>query len=362
MTGPAAAELATPLVQAVAALVLERRPGGAPVIVGIDGRSGSGKSTIAAVAEARLRRELAVEVRVVEGDDFYAGGSAATWDSRSTSEKVERVIDWRAERALLEALRAGAPGTYRPFDWDADDWDGDDPPLGPPIEVAAAPIVVLEGAYSCRPELADLLDLRVLVDVPERLRRAQLLEREGEEHRADWEGRWSAAEERYFGAIVPADEFDLVVGWSMPTVVAIHVAPATRLPMRSVEEAEIEAGKGIVGDRYHGARHRHLTVQSLADLVAAGEELGHPIDPSATRRNITISGGEIPTRPGDRVRIGEVELEVVRIAAPCTLLDDGIAPGARHALRRRAGTVFRTLTSGSIRIGDEVDLHVAPPS
>jgi len=35
--------------------------------------------------------------------------------------------------------------------------------------------------------------------------------------------------------------------------------------------------------------------------------------------------------------IGDVELEVVRVAAPCRLLDDGIGPGAAVALRRRAG-------------------------
>ena len=124
-----------------------------------------------------------------------------------------------------------------------------------------------------------------------------------------------------------------------PVVTAIHVAPATRLPMRSVDAVEAEAGKGLVGDRYHGTRHRHVTVQSAADLAVAAEELEAPIEAEATRRNITISHGTIPTRPGERMAIGDVELEVVRIAAPCKLLDDGIGDGARHALRRRAGTV-----------------------
>lgn len=143
-----------------------------------------------------------------------------------------------------------------------------------------------------------------------------------------------------------------------PTVVAIHIAPATRLPMKAVDSVEAEAGKGLVGDRYHGTRHRHVTVQSAADLAEAAVDLGAPVDPAATRRNVTISHGPIPTRPGERMAIGDVELEVVRIAAPCKLLDDVIADGARHALRRRAGTVFRVLTSGSIAVGDPVDLAV----
>jgi len=145
-----------------------------------------------------------------------------------------------------------------------------------------------------------------------------------------------------------------------PVVVALHVAPATRLPMQPRETVEAEAGKGLIGDRYHGTRHRHVTVQAIDALDAATEALGSPVEPGATRRNITISGGEVPAEIGRRIRIAEVELEVVRIAAPCKLLDDVIGDGARTALRRRAGTVFRLLSSGPISIGDEVDLNPDP--
>ncbi len=141
------------------------------------------------------------------------------------------------------------------------------------------------------------------------------------------------------------------------TVVALHIAPATRLPMKSVTEVQAEEGKGLVGDRYHGTKHRHVTVQSAEALAVAGEVHGHEIAPGQTRRNITVSSGEIPAKPGDRLRVGSVELEVVRIAAPCKLLDDVIGDGARHALRRRAGSVCRVLSSGTISIGDPVVVH-----
>jgi MOSC domain-containing protein YiiM len=141
-----------------------------------------------------------------------------------------------------------------------------------------------------------------------------------------------------------------------PTVVAIHIAPASRLPMKAVKTVAAEAGKGLVGDRYHGTRHRHVTVQSQADLDEAAAALGAPIEPAGTRRNVTISPGDVPTAPGARIRIGDVELEVVRRAAPCRLLDDSIGPGAKDALVRRAGSVFRVLTSGDITVGAPVDL------
>ncbi|PVG84186.1 sulfurase [Nocardioides gansuensis] len=137
---------------------------------------------------------------------------------------------------------------------------------------------------------------------------------------------------------------------------AIHVAKARRLPTRAVESVYAEAGAGLVGDRYHGTRHRHVTLQSLTDLADASAELGTEIDPGATRRNVTITQGPVPTTPGDRLWIGDVELEVVRQSAPCRLLDDWIAPGAMKALHRRGGTVCRLLGSGEIRVGDPVIL------
>ena len=136
---------------------------------------------------------------------------------------------------------------------------------------------------------------------------------------------------------------------------SIHLAPGRRLPTKSVASVEAEAGAGLVGDRYHGSRHRHVTVQALDDLAAAAEVLGREVDPGLTRRNLTLDHGPIPTRPGERLRIGEAELEVVRIAAPCRLLDDWLGPGAMQALKSpRGGTVFRLLTSGTIAVGDEV--------
>lgn len=149
---------------------------------------------------------------------------------------------------------------------------------------------------------------------------------------------------------------------TQPVVEAIHVAKATRLPMQPKDVVEVEAGRGIVGDRYHGTRHRHVTVQSREALDEAARVLGREVPSELTRRNVTISHGVVPRDPGARVRVGDVLLEVVRVAAPCKLLDDTIGAGAQEALRRRAGTVFRVLEGGTIRPGDPVELEVSPPA
>jgi len=140
---------------------------------------------------------------------------------------------------------------------------------------------------------------------------------------------------------------------------AIYVSPARKIPMRSVPSVEAVEGKGLVGDRYHGTKHRHVSVQSSEDLAEAQAVFDAPIAHDLTRRNITVSGFEIPTKPGERIFINGVLLEVVRIAAPCKLLDDDIGAGAKTALRRRAGTIFRLLGSGTITVGDQIT-YAAP--
>jgi len=139
-------------------------------------------------------------------------------------------------------------------------------------------------------------------------------------------------------------------------VTAIHIAPGSRLPTRAVDSVVAEARKGLVGDRYHGSRHRQVTLQSQESLNHAADDLGHGFDAQATRRNITVDGGDIPAKPGTRLMIGAVEFEVVRDAAPCRLLDDWIGPGAMKALRGRAGSALRVISTGTISVGDSVTI------
>ncbi len=142
------------------------------------------------------------------------------------------------------------------------------------------------------------------------------------------------------------------------TVLSLHVAPGSRLPTRSVSSVEIETQAGIVGDRYHGSRHRQVSVQSASSLAEAAERFGAEIPAGLTRRNLTIDEGEVPREPGALITVGPVVLEVVRVAAPCKLLDDTIGRGAQEALRRRGGSICRVLEGGRVSVGDPVTFAV----
>ena len=144
------------------------------------------------------------------------------------------------------------------------------------------------------------------------------------------------------------------------TVVAIYIAPATRLPMRSVQTVRAKTGGGLEGDRYENAKHRHVSIFSTGELAEASEIYGQIIDPSLTRRNVLLETGALNRTPGHLLTVGDTELQVVRDAAPCRILDDAIGDGSRSAMRRRAGVICRVLKGGSISIGDIADLGEPP--
>jgi molybdopterin-guanine dinucleotide biosynthesis protein A/uridine kinase len=172
---------------------------GGVAVVALDGHSGAGKSTLALAAASHCGAV------VLEGDDFYsprlAPLDAAARAALTPAALAAEVIDWRRLRAeALEPLLAGRVATYRAYDWEADDGR-----LGEPVRLRPAPVVLLDGVYSARPELSDLVAGEVLVEAPGRVRRQRLVERN--EADPGWEPLWAAAEDHYFAAVRPPSSF-----------------------------------------------------------------------------------------------------------------------------------------------------------
>jgi uridine kinase len=181
---------------------------GGPVVVAVDGPSGAGKSTVAAALAA------ATSAVVVPGDDFFAAEiTAADWDARDPSERARDCIDWRPlRRDALEPLRAGRIAEWRSFEFaDGERADGTYAMSSEVSRRDPAQIIILDGAYSSRPELADLIDLSILIDAPASVRQLRLAEREEPSFLAAWHARWDAAEAFYFTHLRPPPTVDLVV-------------------------------------------------------------------------------------------------------------------------------------------------------
>ncbi len=180
-----------------------------PILVALDGASGSGKSTLASMLEQRSK------VVVVASDDFFAANIPDwEWDTRSVPERARDVLDWqRLRKEALEPLLENKAAKWHPFDFAAGlRSDGTYGMSEIYVEKQPAPVIILEGAYSSNPILADLIDLKILMEVPI-IERHQRLEKREEDKQflQRWHILWDAVEEYYFSEIMPASSFDLVV-------------------------------------------------------------------------------------------------------------------------------------------------------
>ena len=132
------------ILDAITRLTRERA---SPILVALDGRSGTGKSTLAmALAQD-------VPATVVPSDDFFAAEiTAAAWAVRSASERARDCIDWRRlRREALEPLLSGHAAAWHPFDFGvgarADGTYGISTEI---VRREPGPIAILDGAYSTR--------------------------------------------------------------------------------------------------------------------------------------------------------------------------------------------------------------------
>lgn len=161
--------------------------GGAPLIVLIDGRSGAGKTTLA----AHVRDRWPGTVGVVALDDIYPG-----WDGLSAGSDRARVD-------ILEPVRAGAVAQWRRWDWTH---------ARPGERMQTSPDVplIIEGSGVITPESAALAQIRVWLESPAAARRDRALARDGDTYRPHWE-RWAAQEDAHVRRDAPRDLATIVV-------------------------------------------------------------------------------------------------------------------------------------------------------
>jgi uridine kinase len=186
----------------VRAIASARASSAFPVLVAIDGRSGSGKSTLA----AQLAAELGASV--VSGDDFYRPMDHDERRGLHAATGAAQYFDWQRLRAeALVPLRGDRPAVFRPYDWAGESHVGG---LADELrEIESRDVILIDGVYSARTELADLVDLAVLVEVDRATRLRRLAERSHDN--AYWHTRWESAEAYYFSTLRPPETFDALI-------------------------------------------------------------------------------------------------------------------------------------------------------
>ena len=79
------------------------------------------------------------------------------------------------------------------------------------VSLEPADVLILDGAYSARPELADIIDVSVLIEALDKTRQERILAREGAVFAMAWHKIWDPAEDYYFSEIRPKKSFDLLI-------------------------------------------------------------------------------------------------------------------------------------------------------
>jgi uridine kinase len=181
-----------------------------PIVVALDGGSGAGKTTIA----GRLMQLTAIAF--VPLDDFYQTLiPESEWPHKTVEQRLNGVFDWSRIRSdALEPLRAGRPGRWHAFDFMRGLGKAGTYSLKKEVtDVAPAPTILIEGAYSASPPLRDLIDLAVLVHVQDKTRhtRTAVRERDCAEFLVKWHAIWDEVETYYFQHVCPPESFDLVI-------------------------------------------------------------------------------------------------------------------------------------------------------
>jgi len=138
------------------------------------------------------------------------------------------------------------------------------------------------------------------------------------------------------------------------TLRAIWIKRAHGGPMDPAAEADLVAGRGIVGNADQG-RRRQVTIIDEERWASVMRGLAGALDPSARRANLMVRGVRLTDSRGRILRVGACRIRIFGETRPCNNMDDAL-PGLKAALSDDwgGGAFGEVLDDGCIRLGDPV--------
>lgn len=149
------------------------------------------------------------------------------------------------------------------------------------------------------------------------------------------------------------------------TVSGIYSTARGRAPLEPLEQSTLEAGRGLVGDRYYlgtgtfskklaGKPDAEVTLIELEEIEQFNGTHGLSISVGDFRRNIITSGVRLNDLIGVTFSVGKATLEGIRLCEPCAHLAGLVTPEVLPGLVGRAGLRARVITGGNVKPGDAI--------
>jgi MOSC domain-containing protein YiiM len=152
-----------------------------------------------------------------------------------------------------------------------------------------------------------------------------------------------------------------------PTVENIFITKTRREQPHEIEAAKLEAGKGIVGDRYHERAleflamgdqvpSNHISVISKEELAGFLERNNAEIDYADFRRNVLISGIDLRELIGRQFKLGSALCQGIEDCDPCAFLAATVHHSVLPEMKEKAGLRAIILEDGDLKIGDTITM------
>ncbi len=138
-------------------------------------------------------------------------------------------------------------------------------------------------------------------------------------------------------------------------IVSVNVSVEKGTIKLPVESITID-DRGVVGDAHAGAWHRQVSVLGSDSIGSFIADTGRETKPGEFAENLTMSGIDLmKVAILDRLRIGEVELEISQIGKECHGDKCAIFREVGKCVMPKEGIFCRFVTGGEIRPGDAVE-------
>ena len=144
----------------------------------------------------------------------------------------------------------------------------------------------------------------------------------------------------------------------MPKVFKIGITKNKNQKIQEVEQINVSAGKGIIGDRYFNEfteNRNQLTLIESENIDCYNEKFNLKIPYLNFRRNIVTKDIKLNDLVGKRIVIGKTEIKGIDLCRPCKSLQKNLdQDNIIKEFLRKGGLRCEILTSANIKIGDEI--------